>query len=1366
MASSRRPIYTNPSASTTTSSYETPQGLHKFHTSLPSYTPTPLKPHPNLAKALGINSILLKDESNRLNLPAFKVLGASWGTYRAVASFLGLPETISLDELGKRAQERGVKLLAATKGNHGRAVAFMGRVLGVEVDIYVSESMDLATRERIKSEGANVLVMEAEYDDAVREALRVSKEVEGALLIQDTALDGYEEVPGWIVQGYGTMMTEIEDQLSEMGLSADVMVTPVGVGSLANTVATFCKSRERPISVVAVEPDTAACLQESLVRGELTSIETSYTIMDGMNCGTVSTTAWTNLQRLVDANVTVSCYESHTAVHYLGEQGITAGPCGAASLAALKRLAIETPDMLKKDSVVVLLSTEGPREYPTPLDVSVDDAVGITSALTKINSSNPTLSVADGVGETKIADYLQSWFAHRGIESHRIETVPGRPSVVGVLKGSGGGKSLMFNGHIDTVTLSSYEADPLSGHVDTRDGKQMVLGRGALDMKGGLAASLAAVSAIKASGQPLRGDVIIAAVSDEEDASQGTRDIIAAGWRADAAVVPEPTNEVIAHAHKGFVWVEVDILGVAAHGSDPTRGVDAILHAGWFLSALESYASQLTVDDVLGPATLHCGLIRGGEEASSYPAKCTVTIEFRTVPGQTAESITSDLRSLLMGIQNEKKRRGKEFSFAEPRATLTRPPHKIASDHPLISAVSRCAETVSTSSPRVESVPFWCDAALLSEAGIPAVVLGPSGHGLHGKEEWVEIDSLTRMKGIFENSLEYEMDGRALPNDVFAGAGSLQDTDLHNGRGVDASGSYSWPPSVEEDMFFDWSALYGTQDLSAGLTPGDRSSSEWSGLDFLSFDAPPPPLSGEFGVALPMNINEPAFPISNEIDSAVSQTQLQIQPQIRESPIVLPGFNNVAQWLDGAYRPPKPCDNCRRHRLQCLILRRTADNPNPVPSCSSCVGLFRPCSFGRGEKRQASGFETLSPVMGHLHGVIEEGDDSGTGRETKQFVRRGARVLRDWFYRNEECPYPSEEEKARLASETGFTRQRISTWFANARRRSKQQRQAGSSARIYRAGSPMPSPLTQPMLIPMGGADMLPSTMTPMERWQSSPPDEEPVSEDVIREAIASASGSDGSRPHSQVGTPFTDISSGGEGSLASSLSSFGIPPSDASDSSSSAWSLQSDGNLRARPYSRRPSAGRRGGRRRVADDGHYQCTFCTRSFKKKHDWSRHEKSVHLPLDVWICTPNLVKLAQDPSLPSLECRFCENDLPTPQHWESHDFRECATKPLAERSFSRKDYLWQHLRKFHGCTRYPVSNLDAWKSSQSKIHSRCGFCQESLPTWAARTDHLAAHFKEGCRMSQWAGDWGFDSAVLASLRNAMLPIERSFLDMAA
>ncbi|KAL6235251.1 hypothetical protein BDW75DRAFT_209991 [Aspergillus navahoensis] len=570
-------------------------------------------------------------------------------------------------------------------------------------------------------------------------------------------------------------------------------------------------------------------------------------------------------------------------------------------------------------------------------------------------------------------------------------------------------------------------------------------------------------------------------------------------------------------------------------------------------------------------------------------------------------------------------------------------------------------------------------------------------------------------------------------------------------RGVHAPAAPAvggWP--IEgEDIFFDWNALYSIQDPTCNLElfPSEQASwlTETLDLPDTQFEPQPTPIFG----------GESASVIANNPDSE-GLGHLQVGPGTTSTPIEPSGFNNVAEWLDGAYHPPTPCDHCRRHRLQCIILRRTTHNPNPVPSCSSCVGLFRPCSFGRGEKRQPSGFETLSPVLGHLHGVIEEGDGHEGGerkqdcKETKQFVRKGARVLRDWFYRNEDYPYPSEEEKARLAAETGFSKQRISTWFANARRRHKQQRQARSSTRVFRAGSPMPT------------SDL--TSMTPMERWQASPPDEEPVSEAVIREAIATSARSDLSGNQSRLESPLTDISSGLEGSsLASSISSLGILASDASDSSSSAWSYQSgDGSLRSRPY-RRPSSGRRGGRKRVAEDGHYQCTFCLQSFKKKHDWSRHEKSVHLALDVWICTPNLGEL-EDTNIPFAECRFCDHRSPTQEHWESHDFRECATKPLSERSFSRKDYLWQHLRKFHGCTRYPVPNLEAWRLVQNEIQSRCGFCAASLPSWSARADHLATHFKEGCRMSQWAGDWGFESSVLPSLRNAVLPMERGLLSV--
>ena len=745
--SSRRPIYINTAAATERCEDSLPTAVTQFHQSLPKYSSTPLVSLPEIATELGVRAVFVKDESDRFGLPSFKVLGASWGCFRAVAHKLGLPPTASLDEVARGAKASAITLIAATEGNHGRAVAFMARLLGIEAQIFVPRSIDERTRGFIAGEGAGVVVSTGCYDQAVYEASDRATKLPGALLIQDTAFEGYESVPAWIVEGYSTMMKEAEEQVAQLGLTANVMVTPVGVGSLAHAVVRHCKSRKTPMTVVAVEPDSAPCLFKSLQAGKAITVETSSTVMDGMNCGTVSTTAWSDLKRLVDACVTVSSFESHEAVRLLTSKSVPAGPCGGATLAALRRLGAEasTSALLHSDSVVVLLSTEGAREYPTPRDVSVEDVVGLTRILTQINSSNPTLSVSDGVGESEIADYLAAWFAHRDIEFHRVETVAGRPSIVGILRGTGGGKSLMFNGHIDTVSLSSYEAGPLSGALGVRDGKEVIFGRGSLDMKGGVAAALAAISSIKSSGNTPRGNIIIAAVSDEEDGSQGTQDILAAGWRADAAIVAEPTMKAIATAHKGFVWVEVDILGVAAHGSDPSAGVDAILHAGWFLKSLDDYQAKLPVDDLLGQASMHCGLIRGGEEPSSYPGKCTITIEFRTVPAQAEESILHDLSAILQDISRENPR----FRYAEPRITMSHPTQKLDLDHNLVKKAVKGGTAVYGSKPEVQSVPFWCDAAFLGQAGIPSIVFGPAGAGLHSKEEWVEVQSLHEMEEVY-----------------------------------------------------------------------------------------------------------------------------------------------------------------------------------------------------------------------------------------------------------------------------------------------------------------------------------------------------------------------------------------------------------------------------------------------------------------------------------------------------------------------------------------------------------------------------------------------------------------------------------------
>jgi len=383
--------------------------------------------------------------------------------------------------------------------------------------------------------------------------------------------------------------------------------------------------------------------------------------------------------------------------------------------------------------------------HSAPFDVTIEDSVALTQILTRIDSSNVTLSATPGAGETVIVDYISAWLEHRGIEYHRIENVSGRPSIVGVIRGTGGGKSLMLNGHIDTVSLNSYEREPLSGHMVEKDGRLAIYGRGALDMKSGLAAEMAALAAIKNNKTTiLRGDIIFAAVSDEEDASQGTQDLIAAGWRADGAIIPEPTNRDLIIAHKGFVWVEVDILGTAAHGSDPASGVDAILQAGWFLTALEEYQKQLPVDEIIGPSSLHCSLINGGEEPSSYPAKCTVTIELRTIPVQTDDSILRDIGSLLCTIAASKP----TFRYREPQITLSRPSQKLPFDHPLVKKVAEKAHNVYGSYPSIGSMAIWCDAALLGAVGIPTLVIGPAGQGLHAKEEWVDVESIRETEKI------------------------------------------------------------------------------------------------------------------------------------------------------------------------------------------------------------------------------------------------------------------------------------------------------------------------------------------------------------------------------------------------------------------------------------------------------------------------------------------------------------------------------------------------------------------------------------------------------------------------------------------
>ncbi|MCP8937538.1 ArgE/DapE family deacylase [Alsobacter sp. SYSU M60028] len=367
-----------------------------------------------------------------------------------------------------------------------------------------------------------------------------------------------------------------------------------------------------------------------------------------------------------------------------------------------------------------------------------DDPVDLLRQLVAIDSVNPDL-VPGGAGEAAIADFCSGWLAARGFEVFRLEARPGRPSVVGVSRGAGGGRSLMFNGHYDTVTLAGYDGDPLAAEL--REGK--VFGRGAFDMKSGVAAMMVAAARARAAGAA--GDILVACVADEEYASAGTEEV-AARFTADAAIVTEPSHLELTVAHKGFIWFDVTVKGKAAHGSRPELGVDAIVKAGKFLAALEGYDLSLRArptHPILGSGSVHASLIRGGEELSSYPAECVVSIERRTVPGETTASVLAELRALLDGIAAE------DAQFvAEIAPGLERTPFEVAESEPIVRALDRAATRALGGPPKRRGEPFWTDCAILQAAGIPCVMFGADGGGAHAATEWATAASVRRLADI------------------------------------------------------------------------------------------------------------------------------------------------------------------------------------------------------------------------------------------------------------------------------------------------------------------------------------------------------------------------------------------------------------------------------------------------------------------------------------------------------------------------------------------------------------------------------------------------------------------------------------------
>ncbi|WP_214324157.1 ArgE/DapE family deacylase [Nonomuraea sediminis] len=359
--------------------------------------------------------------------------------------------------------------------------------------------------------------------------------------------------------------------------------------------------------------------------------------------------------------------------------------------------------------------------------------------LVGIDSVNPEL-VPGGAGEVAIADHCARWFGERGFEVHRLEERPGRPSIVAIARGSGGGRSLMFNGHLDTVGLAGYDGDPLA--AEERDGR--IHGRGTFDMKGGLAAMMVAAHEAKQLG--LRGDVLVACVADEEFGSHGTEEVLR-HFTADAAIVAEPSNLELTVAHKGFAWFEVEIEGRAAHGSRPDLGIDAIVKAGHFLVALEEWQRRLGAGDVhplLGAGSVHASTIDGGQEASTYPARCRVTLERRTVPGETTESVRAELEALLDGLVATVP----DFRYRVVQG-LGRPPFQADRESPIVACLAAQAEKELGHPPVIRGEPFWTDCALYDAAGIPCVLYGAGGAGAHAATEWADAASVERLARIF-----------------------------------------------------------------------------------------------------------------------------------------------------------------------------------------------------------------------------------------------------------------------------------------------------------------------------------------------------------------------------------------------------------------------------------------------------------------------------------------------------------------------------------------------------------------------------------------------------------------------------------------
>ncbi|GAB1318857.1 Monocarboxylate transporter 4 [Madurella fahalii] len=489
-----------------------------------------------------------------------------------------------------------------------------------------------------------------------------------------------------------------------------------------------------------------------------------------------------------------------------------------------------------------------------------------------------------------------------------------------------------------------------------------------------------------------------------------------------------------------------------------------------------------------------------------------------------------------------------------------------------------------------------------------------------------------------------------------------------------------------------------------------------------------------------------------------------------DADIPMPTDRATRTFEDHLELPEAPCANCQLGGYQC---KRIPEGEHRG-YCTSCVALRCACSFGLG-----SGFPSNPwPLMGdHPEAIAQEdaliephhsisgadlaGSASASGTENKgtaapprakvgaRFSRESVKILKNWLSTHSKHPYPNDEEKEMLQKQTGLSKTQITNWLANTRRRNK-------NAVAHRSTSPGVRNWSNPIDIPQRRGTPSLEQMNPLQRWQHSPPEHEAASVSAIARAVNSAS-SLSSGLNSPYSLNFTDDGSG-KSLCASTVSSANTSHS-STGSFASAYSLNSRNSFGSGGSLPRGRRRRRRKAQPVASTFRgplkaFQCTFCTETFRTKHDWQRHEKSLHLSLERWVCSPDGPQ-AFNPENGQMSCVFCGHANPDEAHIDSHNHSACQERTVGERTFYRKDHLRQHLKLVHSA-RFTSWSMDSWRVTTPEIRSRCGFCDIIMDTWSFRVDHLAEHFKKGKSMADWKGDWGFDAPVLDMVENSIPP----------